>query len=168
MRIMIFRTFAHTKIWEGMESYCHYSGNMLNTIHSWEPNITDISLGDVQYGLGIYESKYFKYITKNGKSAYSDSKEENHPSLLALQPTPSNPENFMEYVNGYLRCYFTLDKKLDFLDRKSMIELDKELVNLNRNRNSHIKGGWDSLYFSLDYDDGKSILSKYGVEITLN
>ena len=121
MRIMIFRTFAHTKIWEGMESYCHYSYKILDTIQRWEPNITDISLEDAQFGLGIYTSEYFTYITKSGKSAFDGTIEETHPSLLRLQPTPNNTDSFMEYQNGNLNCYFKFDRKFAVIDRTNSV-----------------------------------------------
>ena len=36
MKIMIFRTFAHTRIWEGIETHCYYNSTSLNIIKNWE------------------------------------------------------------------------------------------------------------------------------------
>ena len=34
MKIMIFRTFAHTRIWEGIEPHCYYKNLSFNIINT--------------------------------------------------------------------------------------------------------------------------------------
>ena len=59
MKIIIFRTIAHTRIWEVENSSCYYDYSTYDNIFAWEPNLTEINLDDAIYGIGIYASKYF-------------------------------------------------------------------------------------------------------------
>ena len=158
---MIFRTFAHTKIWEGTEPNCKYNDRSLDIIKTWEPNIMDINLNDAVYGLGIYTSRYFTFRTRHGVNAFNDTVEETHPSLLRLKPTHNNTDDFMEYHNGYLKCYFEFDRNFPLIDRTAMTELDEAIVNLKRiNAGGNIQEGmYDSLYFSLESNDVANILT---------
>ena len=168
MKIMIFRTFAHTRIWEGTQPNCTYNGRSLDIITTWEPNIMDINLNDAIYGLGIYTSTYYTFRNRNGENAFNGTVEETHPSLLKLKPTHGNADDFMEYQNGYLKCFFELDKKLDLIDRTAMAELDEALVSFKRRNAGNIQEDiYDSLYFSLEYDDVANILTNYDLNIPI-
>ena len=167
MKIMIFRTFAHTRIWEGIEPHCYYKNLSFNIINTWEPNIININLNEAVYGLGIYTSRYFTFENRYGKKAYNNTIEETQPSLLRLQPAPSNPDNCMEFQNGELKCYFELISKYDEIDKTKMAEIDEELVRLKKRivGDRAQRGKYDSLYFSLEYSDVKNILGNHGLSI---
>ena len=167
MKIMIFRTFAHTRIWEGIEPYCYYSGPSLSILKRWEPDIMEINLNNAQYGLGIYTSRYFTFVNRFGKKTYSNTIEETKPSLLKLQPAISNASYFMEFQNGMLKCHFNFVRKYDEIDRNAMYEIDEALVDLKKRTAGHrAKGGsYDSLYFSLDSEKVENILERHGVSI---
>ena len=164
---MIFRTFAHTRIWEGIEPYCYYNNISLGIIRNWEPGIMDINLNDAQYGLGIYTSTYFTFVNRYGKKAYNNTIEDTQLSLLKLQPVPTNADNFMEFQNDVLKCYFKFAKKYDEIDKNSMAEIDEALVNLKKRivGTRAQRGRYDSLYFSLASGEVENILGNYGVSI---
>jgi len=61
MRILIMRTIAHNKIWEGSERTCHYENQNYEYIKIWEPNIINHNLDQIKYGIGIYTIYYFNY-----------------------------------------------------------------------------------------------------------
>ena len=167
MKIMIFRTFAHTRIWEGIEPYCYYNNYSFNIIKTWESNIMNINLNEAVYGLGIYTPTYFTFVNRYGKKTYNNTIEETQPSLLKLKPAPSNQDNFMEFQNGVLKCYFELISKYDEIDNTKMAEMDEELVSLKKRiaGDSAQRGRYDSLYFSLEHSDVKNILGNYGLSI---
>ena len=127
----------------------------------------NINLNEAVYGLGIYTSRYFTFVNRYGKKAFNNTIEDTQPSLLKLKPAPSNPDNFMEFQNGELKCYFELISKYDEIDNTKMAEIDEELVSLKKRiaGNKAQRGRYDSLYFSLEYSNVENILGNYGLSI---
>ena len=164
---MIFRTIAHTEIWEGKEGSCYYPDYSYNDILSWEPDILSIDLNKALFGLGIYSSRYFSFISRAGKKSFNNTIEETQPSLLKLQPNQSNSNNFMIYKNRRLKCYYSLLKKVSGFDQHKMNELDNKLLMLKKEQIGSLssQSKYDSLYFSLDYRLVENLLSSYGCSI---
>jgi hypothetical protein len=165
MRILILRTIAHNKIWEGIEPTCHYENQAYEIIKTWEANIINYKLEEIKYGIGIYTKQYFNYVSPKGIKASTDTIQENQPSLLNLKSI-NNSASFIEDKSNIIRINFELNKKYEGFDKEKMFELDEKLVNfkiqeLRQKPNTQ----FPSLCFSLKYLDAVSILNQFEVII---
>lgn len=166
MRILIMRTIAHNKIWEGLEPMCHYENQNYEIIKTWEPNISDLTLEEIKYGIGIYTRYYFNYVSLTGIKASTDTIQENQPSLLNLKSIESNSTCFMEDKSKIIRIAFELNKKFELFDKAKMFELDDKLINLKiKELSQRPNTRFDSLCFSLNYGDVEKLLNQFGVNI---
>lgn len=167
MKILIMRTIAHNKIWEGGERTCHYENQNYEYIKIWEPNIVNHNLDQIKYGIGIYTRYYFNYnVLFSGKKVSTDTIQETQPSLLNLKSIDGNSSSFIEDKSGIIRIAFELNKKYDEFDKTKMLELDNKLISLKIKELGHKPNTrFDSLCFSLNYQYVENIFIQFGVKI---
>tara|TARA_B100000029_G_C17388257_1_gene892406 strand:- start:33 stop:530 length:498 start_codon:yes stop_codon:yes gene_type:complete len=164
---MIFRTIAHTEIWEGKEGFCSYPDYSYSDISKWEPAILDNDLNNALFGLGIYSSKYYSFTSRAGRHSFNNTVEETQPSLLKLEPINHNSNHFMKIENSTLKCCYSLVKKFTNFDQNTMGELDHKLLMIKKEQIGSLsnQSRYDSLYFSLDYRLVENILKDFGSNI---
>ena len=167
MRILVLRTIAHNRIWEGNEHRCHYENKAYEIIKAWEPNIVSYTLDEIKYGVGIYTKQYFKYVSPTtGKKASTDTIQENQPSLLSLRSIDKESKSIIEDKSKIMKIYFELNKKYENFEKHKMIELDDELLNIKiKELGKKPNTQYLSLCFSLKYQDAINILNQYGVTV---
>lgn len=167
MKIIIFRTIAHTRIWEQENSSCYYDYSTYNNIVAWEPNLKDINLDDAIYGIGLYTSKYFSYITRSGVKSYNGTIEETKPSLLKLKAYQNDSNAFIHDQSNKLKFYYSFIKKFDEFDIELMNDIDSKLVHMKKAQigDRVYKARYDSLCFSLNYREVENLLATYGSKI---
>ncbi len=166
MRILILRTIAHNKIWEGIEPMCHYENQAYEIIKTWEPNIINYKLKEIKYGIGIYTKQYFNYVSPKGIKASTDTIQESQPSLLNLKSIDNESTSFIEDKSKIIRISFVLNKKYEGFEKEKMFELDDKLVNLKiKELGQKPNTQFFSLCFSLKYQDVVNILNQYKVTI---
>ena len=136
-RMLILRTFAHHRVWEGQDniiydgiSTCHYKAEDRNAILFWEPNLLEYTLDDFTLAWGIYIEEYFKYKQKTGFRAFRHTPQEEHPSVLELAPIEKGLNRFAKDDDKEIKIAFRLKNKLDDINREDMIEFDKKFVAL--------------------------------------
>lgn len=168
MRILIMRTIAHNKIWEGIEPTCHYENQNYEFIKTWEPEIINYKLDQINYGIGIYSKDYFKYVSFLGVKASTDTIHETQPSLLNLKPIDDNSNSFIVDESEIIRIAFELNKKYNEFNRAKMFELDEKFISLKRKElGAKLPSTrYPSLCFSLDYRDVENIFTQFGVTLT--
>lgn len=164
MRILIMRTFAHRRIWEGYEPWCHYEDDSYNYIKGWEQDISDLTEWEVEYGIGIYNQIYFDRLKRYGKY---ESKEETQPSLLKLKTRFNREIKIIEDNGSMMQFIFEKIKKYEEFNKNSMLELDKKLIKLKINEiGERPPTPFDSLCFSLDFKEVEKVfLDDYGVKL---
>lgn len=167
MRILIMRTIAHNKIWEGNERSCHYENQNYQFIKIWEPNITKFNLDQIKYGIGIYTRYYFNYISwHSGIKTSTDTVQETQPSLLNLKSIDGISSSFIEDKSDKIRITFELSKKYEAFDKTKMFELDDKLIKQKiKELGYKPKTRFASLCFSLNYESAKSIFIQFGINI---
>jgi hypothetical protein len=91
-RVLILRTFAHTRVWDDRD-VCSYEGDQASQIHEWEPNYRDVKRNDIHFALGIYTEKYFTYVPRYGNKGpvYLGTDEEQIPSIIQLKSGEDQP-----------------------------------------------------------------------------
>jgi hypothetical protein len=166
MKILILRTIAHNRIWEGIQPSCHYEELSYDIIKKWEPNIVEHPLNQISYGIGIYTHKYYSY---GPPKAYSETPEEHHPSLLKLEPISANSIYYGEENSNpdNIKIAFSFIKKIFEVDQMKMISIDNLLIKekmceLNINR---IHTRFPSLCFTLDEGSVKNIFNNFSVRL---
>jgi hypothetical protein len=165
MRILILRTIAHNRIWEGIEPTCHYENQAYEIIKTWEVDIINYKLEEIKYGIGIYTKQYFNYVSPKGIKASTDTIQENQPSLLNLKSI-NDSASFIEDKLNIIRINFELNKKYEGFDKEKMFELDEKLVNLKiQELGQKPNTQFPSLCFSLKYQDAVNILNQFEVII---
>ncbi len=166
MRILIMRTIAHNKIWEGIERTCHYENQNYEYIKVWEPGIINHTLDQIRYGIGIYTRYYFDYVSFAGIKASTDTIQETQPSLLNLKSIYGNSSSFIEDKSGVIRIAFELNKKYDEFNKAKMFELDDKIISLKKNESGYKPNTlFDSLCFSLNFQDVENVFRQFGVNI---
>ena len=168
MRILIMRTIAHNKIWEGIEPTCHYENQNYEIIKKWEPEIINYKLDQIKYGIGIYTIYYFDYVSFWGAKASTDTFNETQPSLLNLKSIDNNSLSFIEDKSEILKIAFELNKKFNEFDKVKMFDLDNRLISLKRKElgDKLTSTRFSSLCFSLNYQDVENIFTQFGVTLT--
>lgn len=168
MKFFIMRTIAHNKIWEGIETTCHYENQNYDIIKKWEPDIINYKLDQIEFGIGIYTIYYFNYVSFLGVKAYTGTIQETQPSLLNLKSIDGNSLNFIEDKSGIIKIAFELNKKYDEFDKAKMFELDHKLTSLKRKElgDKLPSTRFDSLCFSLNYQDVENVFKQFGVNLT--
>lgn len=153
-RILILRTFAHTRIWEGTEPTCKYDGKALDLISSWEPGLLRYTLYDVPIALGIYTEMYFRYINRSGSPAYNGSPEEEQISILTPRQIYEGSRSFGTYLARHdfmgIEIAFDFRGKFQGWTRQQMIHFDKNLVRAKREEAGTAATEPTSLCFTLD------------------
>jgi hypothetical protein len=154
MEILVLRTFAHPRIWEGKESTCHYEGTSLEIIRAWEPNLLNHNLAQIRFAIGIYIEQYFTYTDPSGQRAFTGTLEEQQPSLLELNPMYPGA-TAIGIDNGHeLRIAFRFIEKFPNFTRQEMIRFDRSFVNAKKKAIGpnlpHIPYDYDSLCFTIN------------------
>ena len=162
-RILILRTFKHSRVWEGTDhiiydnvSICHYEKIARDIILTWEPNISNYTLDDFTHAWGLYNDKYFSGENgKNSDYAFLGTEGEEHPSLLQLMPIKRGSNTFLEDDGKQIKIAFTLINKMNDIHRNHMLQFDRTFINLKRNELNEIqkKTDFPSLCFSIPSDN---------------
>lgn len=130
MRVLILRTFAHSRVWEQERNKCEFEDSQLtNMINSWEPDFKSYKVDDISFALGIYTDKYFRFIDIYGNRSFQNTIEENSISLLE---TRGNIDNYFSYYDDekqkmYVK-YFFVKKLWKTNDNSLMLKIDGQLI----------------------------------------
>jgi len=168
MKILILRTFAHSRVWEKERNHCEFEESQLTyMINAWEPNYSDFKITDFRCALGIYTDKFFYYPSNR---VIPITKEEQIISLLKLN-SYRNTSNFTNINNDTLQVYYKFKGKLwNDPNIKLMNDIDEDLIIAKKNE-LEIKFGnvpytkfKYPLSFSLDEDIVIQTLKKNGID----
>jgi len=133
MRVLILRTFAHSKVWDDRNS-CEYEAFQRQLIEQWDPGYQEFNRDNFVYGIGLYIHKYFthKQLYGGKESAFKGTDEEQIPSVLRLRGDESG-SIVMERGLGSFWIEYELDRKLwKKPDRALMTKLDDALIRCKR------------------------------------
>ena len=169
MKILILRTIAHTRIWESSKTTCHYDTLGYNIIKTWEPNYADRNLSDVAYAIGIYGEQYYQPSYSTGITAYSNRPEEEHPSILILNPITEGSSHYATDNGKKINVQFSFVKKLCQINRQKMHQIDKQLIKkkLEELKQNPTFTKFPSLSFTLDEYDVKKVFSDFELNLDL-
>lgn len=164
MKTLILRTFSHNKNWDKEKNICIYDHDSFDVILEWESNIVQ-NANSVTRAIGIYNQLYYTYVDKRGIRSFSNTPQEENPSLLQLNnlsPTNLNHACINPQKNN-LNISYSLVSKISNINRKQMLEIDKILVE-EKIRVDKIKiknPNFTSLCFTLEEDFVKKVFAKY-------
>jgi len=165
-KILILRTFSHTRIWEGGEPFCHYERHAHEIIKDWEPNLPEYTLDEIPLAMGFYTENYFTYRDFSGQMSFIGTPEEEQPSFLQLTPINIDSNSFATDNGSQINIAFRFLQKITGVTREEMIAIDKLLVKLKK-----IELGLDirntrnsSLCFTIDADTLSNYMNQLSID----
>ena len=166
-KILILRTIAHSKVWDGIEPSCHYEGQNYDFIKSWELNLLHYTIDEVKFGIGIYTNYYYNYKTLFGNKVHRGTIEEDQPSLLEIISNEEESRLIGVDNDSQIQIYFKLLKKYSQFSRTSMLELDTKLVNMKKNElGANLPyTRFDSLCFTLDFNRVEELFESFSINL---
>ena len=128
-RVLILRTFAHTKVWDDRD-VCSYEGDQAAKIHDWEPTFREVERTDIDFALGVYTEKYFTYIPRYGNTGpvYAGTEEEEIPSIIQITSGDDQPTLVRDGWSIVAFKYKVVQKLWSRSNRALMNRLDNLLI----------------------------------------
>jgi len=166
-KILILRTIAHSKVWDGNEPSCHYEDQNYDFIKSWEPNLLHYTIDEIKYGVGIYTNYYYNYKTRYGNKVHRGTIEEDQPSFLEIISNEENSRLIGVDNDSKIQIYFKLLNKYPQFSRTSMLELDNQLVKMKKNElGANLPyTRFDSLCFTLDFKGVEELFKSFNINL---
>ena len=135
MRTLILRTFAHTKIWEGIEKSCFFESAQKNQILEWEPGYMNFESQDFDRAIGIYTEKYFSgyYDLKTASLKIADARTDYERIISEIEIVFSayNPFPFFDSNDRLCISIKLLNKLWTKPSKELMLKIDAELINVS-------------------------------------
>jgi len=176
MKVLILRTFAHTRIWESDKIQCTFEITQLeNMIYSWEPDYSNFLIDNFRFALGIYTDKYFSFnIPPLYTPAYQNTNEEQIISLLKLRPYGGTSKFTNVLDRGTIQVFYNFMFKLwNDPSKVLMSQIDNSLIQEKKLELKSIYGDvpntkFDPLSFSLEENSVLKILENNNIVIDVN
>jgi hypothetical protein len=171
-RVLILRTFAHTRVWDD-RNQCTYEFGQASKIYQWEPNYGNLKSNQIEFAVGIYMPQYFTYSGTYGKPrpVFAGTVEEQIPSLIQLNGRSNKPFVRKDEGDDAILIKYEVVKKLwSEPDRKVMrklnwLLLEKKIQEVNKagievDTNERYK----PLSFTLKHDHVLSAFKELSIE----
>ena len=172
MKTLILRTFAHTKIWEGIEPMCHFEHAQKRQILEWEPDYLKLRKEDIDRAIGIYTEKYFSgyYTAHSGSVIIADSGSDNEKIISELRVVDkiNSPLPFLDNQNRICLNMELINKIWSNLNKDLMLRIDEKLINAKmeelKNRGETVRSSpFKPLSFCLDSETVNFILNNTNI-----